>query len=985
MRVDLRFATLCFIVVSCTLGRAEEPGVVRPPLSEPLTPQQAQKAFQLAPGLQIELVACEPQIESPVAMAFDENGRLWVVEMLDYPNGPAPGKEPEGRIKILDDKDGDGFFETSSIFADKLLFANGLMLWKDGVIVTAAPHIVWLRDMNGDGKADKTEILYEGFAAQNPQLRVSHPILGIDNWIYVANGLRGGKVRRAGKADAPVIDISGRDFRFSMLSDQAEAETGQGQYGNTFDDWGRRYVCTNRNHLIPIIIPQRYLKRNPFMVPPDSNRDNQNPGGAARIFPLSKNWTTATFHAGTFSAACGVTIYRGSLLPEQFRGCAFTCEPTGNLVHQEIITPKGAGIEHRSAYENREFLATPDDWCRPVSLSHGPDGALYVVDMYRAVIEHPDFMPVELKKRPDLLLGKDKGRIWRIVPDGKREKAEKPMLGRASTPQLVRHLGHADAWWRTTAQRLLLARQDKEAIEGLRYLATNWPDPLGRIHAAHLLAGLGALDANLVVRLLEDHDLNVQAHAVQLSEPWISSDRRLQERILVLAFSRRSDERLLFQVALSLGEWDDDRILPGLVRIAKAGILDYWMRVAVGTAAAKRAGPLLISIAAGSDGTSVTTDLIREIGGWIGARADAAEVAMTLHLLIRRNVTRHTQVQIAALAGIAEGMGRRGRQLNEFLEKLPAEHSGVVSDVYQLFEKAAIKADMKSPSHDERLESVRLLAHAPWDIARPPLSALLEGNVPAELRLAAIRSLAAQSNADVPAILLKPWNEYSPAVRRVVIDAMMRQPNRVSALLDAVADGRIRAVEFDADKTRQLTEHSRPEIRNLAREWLKQNIPADRKEVLERYRAALKQPGDIRRGRDIFRQHCATCHQLENVGHAVGPDLSDLQRTKTAEALLIDVLNPNAAIDSNFVNYTVTTKSGKSFSGVLAAETAGGLTLKRADNQTDTILRQDVEEITNTGLSLMPDGFEKSISIPEMADLLAYLKNWRYVDDSKRK
>jgi putative membrane-bound dehydrogenase-like protein len=390
---------------------AKEPRA--PELAKPLTPAAERDSFRLAKGLRIELVASEPQIESPVAMAFDENGRLWVVEMRDYPNGPAPGQPPEGRIKVLEDRDGDGFYEHGTVFAEKLLFANGLLPWKDGAIVTAAPHVVWLRDTDGDGKADAREVLYEGFAAQNPQLRVSHPVLGPDGWIYVANGLRGGQVIRAGRKDAVPINLGGMDFRFDPVHDRAEAISGMGQFGNTFDDWGNRFVCDNRHHLRHIVLPTRYLKRNPNLAVPrvvnDTSELDEGPlSSGGQVYPLSRNWTTSNLHAGRFTAACGVFVYRGSLLPAEFQGSAFTCEPTGNLVHREVLVPQGASFRSHPVPAKAEFLATPDEWFRPVSLAHGPDGALYVVDMYRAVIEHPDFMPPELKKRPDLNLTRTK-------------------------------------------------------------------------------------------------------------------------------------------------------------------------------------------------------------------------------------------------------------------------------------------------------------------------------------------------------------------------------------------------------------------------------------------------------------------------------------------------------------------------------------------------------------------------------------------------
>ena len=366
------------------------------------------KLFRLDAGLRIELVAAEPQIESPVAMAFDEDGRLWVVEMRDYPNGPAKGQPPQGRISILEDSDGDGLYETATVFADNLLFANGLLPWKGGVIVTAAPHIVYLKDTDGDGKADKREVLYEGFAAQNPQLRVSHPVLGLDSWVYVANGLRGGKVEARRRADAKPVDLSGMDFRFDPVHDRVEAISGMGQFGNTFDDWGHRFVCDNRHHLRHVVMEDRYLKRNP--VPRRAGRRRGHLRARRRPAVVRRQGLSAQQELDDLVAARR-PLHRGVRRPHlprrpAARGStaapAFTCEPTGNLVHEEILTPHGATFRSKPAQAGVEFLATPDDWFRPVFLTHGPDGALYVVDMDRAVIEHPEFMPPELKKRPDL-------------------------------------------------------------------------------------------------------------------------------------------------------------------------------------------------------------------------------------------------------------------------------------------------------------------------------------------------------------------------------------------------------------------------------------------------------------------------------------------------------------------------------------------------------------------------------------------------------
>src|SRR6266542_339007 len=495
--------TICLALVAALwTARADGPPKKPEPPRSPLTPDQARPAFRVAPGLRVDLVAAEPQIESPVAIAFDEDGRLWVVEMRDYPNGPGRGKKPEGRIKILDDTDGDGFYETSTVFADGLLFANGLMPWRGGVVVTAAPHVAYLTDTDGDGKADKREILYEGFATENPQLRVSHPVLGLDGWVYVANGLRGGQIKpgeRRGSSppSSKPISLAGMDFRFNLLDGRHEAISGMGQYGNCFDDWGRRFVCDNRHHLRHVVLDSRYIKRNPFLVVGEPVQDISvledgplNSGG--RIYPISRNWTTSNLHAGRFTAACGVHLYGGDLLPDKYRGAAFTCDPTGTPAHCEMLTEHGATFQSKPDRQGIEFLASPDDWFRPVSLAEGPDGALYVVDMYRAVIEHPEFMPPELQKRPDLTLGKDKGRIWRIVPEKHKTKALRPKLSTVKTGDLADHFLSPNVWERMTAHRLFLERKDHPDPKSLARLLPGHADRFWRLHVVCLLEALGA-------------------------------------------------------------------------------------------------------------------------------------------------------------------------------------------------------------------------------------------------------------------------------------------------------------------------------------------------------------------------------------------------------------------------------------------------------------------------------------------------------------
>jgi putative membrane-bound dehydrogenase-like protein len=920
-------------------------------------------------------------------MAFDEDGKLWVVEMRDYPKGPAKGQPPEGRVVVLEDGDGDGFFETGRVFADRLLFANGLMLWRGGVVVTAAPHIVYLKDTDGDGKADKREVLYEGFAAENPQLRVSHPVLGVDNWVYVANGLRGGKVRAAGKADATPISLGGMDFRFHLLSGRHEAISGQGQYGNAFDDWGNRFVCDNRHHLRHVVLESRYLKRNSYLAAPavveDISELEDGPlSSGGKIYPLSKNWTTSNLHAGRFTAACGVFIYRGALLPQKYRGAAFTCDPTGNLVHAEALTPHGATFRARPMFKEAEFLATPDDWCRPVFLAHGPDGAMYVVDMCRAVIEHPEFMPPELKHRPDLTLGKDRGRIWRVVPEGERRKVPRPTLSKATVEELVEMLKSPDAWWRTTAQRLLLERQDRSAIVLLRGLCEKaLPDARATLHAVYLLDALGALDDALLGRLLGHRRAGVVEHAICLAESRLGRSKQLHEAVRGLA--RHEDARVRFQAALSLGENADGDALAALADMAARDAEDRWARIAVASSAAGAEAVLLARmLQRGQLGGRVTPGrvaLLGELAGLVGARRGPAQVADVLSTLLALEGEESLRWQMAGLNGLAGGMSSRGAQLGAFLTSLPKEKQQVAERAAKLLAaSAAVAADARRELPD-RLAAVRLLAHVPWETARPALTRLVNEEPAQEIRIAAVRALAAQPRPEVAGLLLKSWRAYTPALRREVTEALLRQPDRTRALLKAVEARQVKPGDLDAVRVRQLLNHKNAEIREQARALLASALPADRKKVLEEYRAALKLKGDPQRGKVVFEKNCATCHRVAGIGTDVGPDISDT-RTKTPDALLTDILNPNQAIDSNYVSYLITTKSGKSLTGIIASETAAGIVLKRAENQTEAVLRQDIEEIASSGVSLMPEGLEKTITVPQMADLLDFLKNWRYLD-----
>jgi putative membrane-bound dehydrogenase-like protein len=394
------------------------------PLPSPLAPAEALKAFEAAPGLRVELVAAEPLVASPCAIAFDSKGRLFVAENRGYPIGPKAGEKPAGVIAMLEDTDNDGQMDKRTVFADGLTFPNGVLPWSGGLIVTCAPDVLFLKDNDGDGVADERRVLLTGFATTgSTQLRVNAPTIGPDGLIYLAAGLSGGTVTCPDHPERPALKMTS-DIRFHPKTLEVELVDGKSQYGMSFDIFGNRFICMNRVPVQHVVFDSKWLKRNPRLAFSETVQDcnerdafNGINGGhdGVRLFPISSNITTADGHAGSFSAACGVKVWQGkSLLTPECANTVLSCDPTGNLIHADRLTPKGATFAATPAFSNRELLASRDDWFRPVYLAKGPEGALYIADMYRKVIEHPDYLPEEVRKHTDFESGKNLGRIWRV-------------------------------------------------------------------------------------------------------------------------------------------------------------------------------------------------------------------------------------------------------------------------------------------------------------------------------------------------------------------------------------------------------------------------------------------------------------------------------------------------------------------------------------------------------------------------------------------
>ncbi len=991
------------IVAAPACHRREQP---------PYDSRAALDTFQLPAGFHIEVAAAEPQVQDPIAMAFDERGRLFVVELPDYPLGQA-----NGRIKLLEDRDGDGRFETSTIFADGLHFPTGVLPVKGGVLVTAAPDILSLTDTDGDNRADTRRVVLTGFAVTNPQLRVNGLLYGLDNWIYVSYprvlrpqryakefGDRGSPIRFPDHPDVPPVDAlaKGTDLRFRMDPAGLEAVAGTGQFGNAFDAWGDRFTVWNNDHIRHVVMPQRYVSANPSLAVRSPMQSISDHGNAAPVFSITRQpMNIHESEIGHFTSACGISVAEGGTFPPGYQGSVFMCDPVHNLVHADRLTAAGATFTASRAVENHEFLASTDSWFRPVFTTTGPDGAMYVADFYRKLVEHPEWLPPDLMKPADLTAGNGLGRIYRIVYGGSRPAAAPVRLGDATSSQLVAELGNANLWRRTMAQRLLVDRQDRSVVPALQaMLGTASPAPaLARLHALWTLDGLGALDMATVLAALDDGHPGIREQAVRLAERHLS-DAGVVARLLRL--DADPSDRVQFQLACTLAQVPAPGrdVLDVLERLALGHIEDPWFQTAVLTGPSETGRGWWTRLTAGPEFTATRSagreEFLRRVASVIGSRRDAAGIEAVLHTVGQARATAPDWWQRAGLDGVAAGL-RHGaeavqlappvqNQLLALLQTGSAERRRSALDLSRsltlsespalrrLLTSASRQALQASATPEARADAAGLLGLDPTTAPLPALDALLSPQQPEPVQRAAAATLLSRRDGGATAILLNRWPEYSGAVRELVVGGFFGSRQRVIALLDAIETGTLPAASLPRARSAQLRTYPDPDIRRRAQALLPGALDGDRTAVFEKYRGALKLTGNGQHGREIYVATCSQCHRLGQTGFEVGPDLAGVA-SRDRENLLLQIVDPNASIVAGYEQYLIETVDGRSITGIIAHRTDSAVTVRRAGGGEDTVLRASILRLRALTLSPMPEGLEAAITLQGMSDLLAYLKS----------
>jgi putative membrane-bound dehydrogenase-like protein len=959
----------------------------------PLSPAEEKATFLVPKGFKVELVACEPNVVDPVAMAFDENGRIFVAEMRGYPNeGVATGTVTSGQIRLLEDTDGDGFYEKATMYADRLRLPTGVMPYKGGLLAANAPDLIELSGTTDTGKAERRKVLYTGFALSNIQQLLNSLQWGLDNRVHACAGGQGGTITSVEKPGSRPVELRGRGIRFLPdVPGSLEPTSGGGQYGLTADTWGRWFTATNSQHLRHIILPDHYLRRNPNLAVSAVTLDIPEHGAACKVFRRSpfEAWrverttrraggpdaarfpSTELVPGGYVTSGCSPLCYTADVFPERFRGNVFVCDPANNLILRDVLHPLGATFRATRAEEDRdtEFFSSTDNWCRPVHLTLGPDGGIYVLDFYREVIETPLSLPDDIKKRLNLE-SRGRGRIWRIIPEGAPRR--RPALAKESARELVSHLGDANSWWRLTAQRLLVERQDRTAIEPLTELARKSAFAPARMHALCTLDGLRALTDELVLHGLRDPEAGVREQALRLADERLIRSGAL--RGAVAALTEDPSPRVRFQVAFTLGSARNPAFTEALAELAHRDDNDLWTQTAILSSLESGAIDLLDTLTKEPDFRDRATPgrlaFLTRLAALVGTRAGEAELGRVLSLLNGREAQPY---QIALLDGLGQGLQNTDRPLGRLWDAPPAGLAKAVTAVRGLFEQAKTSAGDEKRPLAERVEAVRLLGRGPFAILKEVVPGLLTPRSAPELQLAAVRALAVHDQGQVPGLLLAGWVGYSPAVRREVVEALFARPARLEALLTALEKKTILMAQLEPARLSQLRRHPSARVRERALAALAGQVLPERGQVVERYRPVLELAADVGRGKVIFQKNCATCHRLEGVGVEVGPDLLSALRNKSREGLLTDILDPSREVDPRYLSYNVTTTTGRTLSGLIAAETASSVTLRRGEKVEETVLRSQIDTIEATNKSLMPEGLEAQVSKQDMADLIAYL------------
>ena len=937
--------------------------------------------FEVEPGISLQLIASEPLVIDPVAFTFDEYANMYVVEHRGYPD-PAEGGQPtkkDGRIAKLIDFDQDGIYDQRAEYALDFTYPNGIMYWKGGVFVTCAPDIFYLKDTTGDGQADIRKVVLTGFHdTKTAQIRMSHPTLGLDSWIYITGGLNGGNITSPEHPERdPVIYQTG-DGRFNPETFKFEVTGGKSQFGLTIDPFGRRFGCSNRHPVQHIVIEPQSLARNPFLPHSETIQNVSKVQEEAVVYPISGASVTADFipkligrsHQGTFTAASGLLIYSDAGLGVGNQGNAFICESAQSLVQSQTVHQNGVSFTSKISNMGSEFLASRDEWFRPVFLGHGPLPGLYIADMRRKVIDHPSYVPEAIRADLDFESGRDEGRIYRLVATDLI--ASSPVIDGENLSEIQDLLTSRWEWQRALAFRIIVERKDTSLSKHLRHFVAEAPLIESKVRSLWLLHLLGTLDEKTLIKALQHHHSLVREQAVQIISLMPNVSKQITRQLLQLGDD--SDHRVRFLTSLALGSYDNAQSALSSI-LARDGA-DDWSRVA----ALSSIGPQIEEFLHVFQNQKIL-DLnayglvMQDLGVMLANGSSHAACQMLFSSIL--DAPDQFTWKIPAILGLVQGFSSRpGHENTDPITSLLGDTGSVSEDLFSQFLKQTLAIiSSEQYSLDLRRQAILLLGYTSKQIGLDHLYQLMKEDSAPAIKSTIVEALTSQNESTFSGWLVSDqnWPSFSPQIRSQIIMALLSRRSHSKILLHAIKKGTVLPTDISASDRERLMRHEDKEIAHLSNELFKDLEGGDRIEIYNKYKVQWKE-GHAKNGVEIFKRACAICHTYAGQGGQVGPDLTGV-KNQPAEALLLHTLVPNYEVYPIYQAMTLQLQSGETKIGWIKSETEHALTICTAAGKEENLLKSNIKLMKNTGRSLMPEGFENSISSAEMNDLITYLKS----------
>ena len=969
------------------------------PRLEPLSPEQAMHAFETLEGLSVELVAAEPLVVDPVAFQFDAAGRLWVIEMVDYSE---QASEQLGRLSVLTDLDGDGRMDQATVVLEQLSWPTALAVSSSGVLVAAPPDLIWL-PLGSDGvtPAGPAQLWYTGFGRNNVQGMLNSFRWGLDQRWHATTSSNGAEVRSADQLTEPeappLMRLRGQDFSLDLPSRQLTAVLGGGQHGMDFNPWGDKFATSNSDHLQQIVgwHHSPHFQADLFQRV-QTRRSIAADGPQAEVYRSSpvEPWRTLRTHlrltgitpgviegggraAGYFTGATGVVIYTGDQWSPSESSLALVSDVGGNLVHRKRLDAEGLWWSGHRIDEETEILTSRDIWFRPVQLGMGPDGCLYMADMYREVIEHPASLPPLIKDQLDLTSGRDRGRIWRLRDSRRPIRRGSPGLDQMSEAELVACLDHPNGWHRQTAARLLAERGGVRNVTNLRNRLAGSPLPEGRLQILAILAQTpGGLDADSWQVAAADRHPRVRAWtAAWAAESGLPNDEPDLAKQLLAGWAQDPSLHVRWELAMAAASWwpQADARAVSLLNLMQGSWDNSDLSVAVEIGLPGAEDALLEQLLTGKAKAGEQTELPPAAGlhklvaiGLYQLLADPqVDIEQLLSRIDRWSLTSDSQAQLL-LQALGDVLPRR-------LSRLSAEQRQQLADWVA-----------KRVTPEDQIPADQVAAQAagwPWPLLGlleveqrlPLLDKLLAEPLPPSIQLNAISHLIG-SQAASQQRLLERLERLAPEAAVAAIQKLAGNSLGRELIADALEHEQLSPRQIPAPTWTVLqTDSDRLLVERLTRfAPVTQTTPWA--SIQQEYAAPWRFPGDAQQGLTVFKTHCAGCHRAGPHGQEIGPGLASI-RDKPHEQIAIAIAEPNREVDPKYQTHQVLTESGQAVVGIIEQLDDSWIVLRDAQGQQHRIDREEVERFQPTGLSLMPEGLLKEISPEQLRDLITFLRN----------